>query len=94
MKNSQIKEEIYHASSDTLVDVISRIDNSINSALIFGHNPGLTYLYNTFTKDEIDNLPTCGIFRLKINATNWTDIDTTNTSADRLMYPKLLNLHD
>ena len=84
-----IKDEIYHATLDTLMETITDLSPSVNIACIIGHNPGMTYLYNQFSSKLLDNLPTCGIFCLKISAENWSDMDTSNTIADHLIYPKL-----
>ena len=84
----EINDRVYHAWSDTLIDVVSKISNDVRSALIFGHNPGFTSVFNHFSQDYLDNLPTCGIFQLKIDVP-WEQIDKTNTQTGLLIYPKL-----
>ncbi len=81
-------DRLYHASVYDIIDVVQAIDSDHNTAIIFGHNPGFTRLYNMFAKDSLDNLPTCGIFELLIDGP-WNDLDSTNTNVGNLLYPKL-----
>jgi len=81
-------DKIYHASVDTLLDVILEIEPSVQSAMIFGHNPGFTGVYDHFAKEYIDNIPTCGIFQVKVDG-EWADADTTNSCIGHLLYPNM-----
>ena len=81
-------KQIYHAWTDTLIEIINSLDDEINSVLVFGHNPGFTYLFNHFSDEYLDNLPTCGIFGL-LCSSSWSDLDTTNTTVNLLLYPKM-----
>lgn len=87
-KETQTLGHVYHAAEETLVDVIHDIDPSHGTALIFGHNPGFSMIHDRFSDDYIDNLPTCGVFELRIDS-EWADADTTNTTVGHLIYPKL-----
>ena len=88
-KNLALNESIYEASLDDLLNVICDLDDEYSTVMIFGHNPSLTSLYNHFSDDYIVNLPTCGIFGLSSVSLAWSDIDTTNTTVDFLIYPKM-----
>ena len=81
-------DHLYHAGPDEILEVLYGIDRSIDTVVLFGHNPGFTYMHNRYADDLLDNLPTCGIFRLRIEA-DWPDMDTTNTSAGDVIYPKM-----
>ena len=87
-EQTQTLNQVYHASHETLLDVLHNIDPSFETALIFGHNPGFTMIYDHFATKFLDNLPTCGIFELRIDTT-WANADTTNTTVGLLIYPKL-----
>ena len=90
IKSKQVDtiQDVYHASEQTLLGVMHGINPECQSALIFGHNPGFSLVYDYFSDDYIDNLPTCGIFELRIDG-EWIDSDTTNTTVGHLLYPKL-----
>lgn len=89
LKSIDIVDKIYHASERTLMEVIHELPIEYSSAMVFGHNPGFTFLHNEFAAQGIDNLPTCGIFELVSTALSWADIDSTNTEVGFLIYPKM-----
>jgi len=81
-------DRIYHAPYQDLLEVIQDISEEITTAMLIGHNPGSTDLYNHFASEYLDNLPTCGIFVLEIDG-QWIDTDQQNTVARGLIYPKM-----
>lgn len=85
----RIVDRLYHASTKDIADVIAMLDDSINDALLIGHNPGLTSFFNIYASQKIDNLPTCGLYRIRISANHWSDMDTTNAKVDFYKYPKM-----
>lgn len=66
-------EELYLAGPDTFTDVISKTDEKFDNIAIFSHNNGITDFANTLTTARIDEIPTCGIFAIKVNAKSWKD---------------------
>lgn len=62
---------IYEASPDTLLDLVRRLPSSFCEVFLVGHNPGLTILANQLTLHPIDNLPTCAVFRMRLEDDNW-----------------------
>lgn len=80
---------LYHAPEDTYLSVCYGIDDSINSVMLFGHNPGITYLANSVTDDYIDNVPTCGVLIIDASIDNWTDLDFSNCKLIDFLYPKM-----
>lgn len=87
--NEYIKEpRIYSAYLDDILDLILEIPDKYSSAILFGHNPTFTEVYNHFSKDYLDNLPTCGFFGMTSTASFWQDVDHNNTTIDFLMMPK------
>ncbi len=83
-----IRESVYHAWVDTLIAEVTKIEDHVETAFIFGHNPGYTSVYNKFSSDRLDNLPTCGIFEL-ICSKKWSDFSPSNVSTGLLMFPKM-----
>jgi len=82
------KEKIYHAWVDTLVEVITEISDDVYTAIIFGHNPGFTGVFNLYSKDTLDNLPTCGIFELVVEG-SWSSASVQTVTTGHLLYPKM-----
>jgi len=61
-------DELYHASEQTLLEVVHAIHPKHNVAVIFGHNPGLTGFVNSISNLSTDNIPTCGIVMLQLSS--------------------------
>lgn len=87
-KAIQIEEDVYHASEDILLQVINRCDNLWKTIMIIGHNPGFTDFANSIANQNIDNIPTCGIFGCTFKTNNWTDINFGMGEKILFDYPK------
>lgn len=89
IKNENIlwDDNLYLASSSTLIKKLKQLDNHINTVFLVGHNPGLTELHNFLCKEEIDNIPTCGVVSLKTDK-NWSEISSEDFKLDFFEYPK------
>lgn len=91
IKDVVIEDCLYHASSDTIHDVIRSLDNRHNSAAIFTHNPGVTDFVNGLvTGITIDNMPTCGVFCVEANIHDWKDFKNAEKKLKFFEYPKLV----
>ncbi|MCG8410704.1 MAG: histidine phosphatase family protein [Bacteroidales bacterium] len=66
-----LNSDFYMADYTSIIQFISRLYNSVNSVLIFGHNPTFTYLANMFLPDSISNLPTAGVVSLNFETNSW-----------------------
>ncbi|MCL6494623.1 MAG: histidine phosphatase family protein [Ignavibacterium sp.] len=80
-------DNLYLASYITLLKKLKQLNNNINTIFLVGHNPGLTDLHNFLCKEEIDNIPTCGVVGLKTDK-NWGDISSKAFELDFFEYPK------
>ena len=65
-------ERHYHASSQELRELIQEVNDEHECIMIFGHNPGLTYLINELCNFNLDNLPTCAICGIEFNISSWS----------------------
>lgn len=64
-------EELYLASSPMFIRILSQLPPEVNTVAIVSHNNGLTDFANELTNTRIDNIPTCGIFAVKVNIEDW-----------------------
>lgn len=71
----EIREEIYHASTKDLLNLVYRLDDAYDSVMLFGHNPTITDFVNKCIDHRIDNVPTTGVACLKFSADSWNEID-------------------
>ena len=90
---SDIREEerLYHASTGTIKTLLSRVADEHDTVMIFGHNPGLTYLIHEVSDFDLDNLPTCAVCGIEFEMESWKDIQTTRGSKFYYDYPKSKN---
>ncbi len=70
----QIEEALYHATEEEVLDLIWEQDDYLDGLMLFGHNPGLTYLVNDLSDLDLDNLPTCGVVILQFDVKSWVQI--------------------
>lgn len=81
------EKSIYEAPLANLLKVISSIPNQCNSAVLFGHNFGVSLLVNHLTDDYVQ-MPTCAIVTIELNIDQW---EMLSEGIGRLMdydYPK------
>ncbi len=71
-KDIMVKDRLYGAGVDELLDVIRNADESVATLMLFGHNPGLTELANHLGPRPIPNLPTCGVLHLRFEVDTWS----------------------
>lgn len=81
-------ESLYLAVADVFFDVISKTPNEFISIAVFSHNPGITDFANLITNARIDNIPTCGIFAMKIKTDSWRDFKNAKKEFWFFDYPK------
>jgi phosphohistidine phosphatase len=72
---SRIKqnESIYGASASSLMDIISGFDDDWNRVIMFGHNPGFSYLVHELSGEYFE-MPTCGIAKITFDAETWVEV--------------------
>ena len=70
------KKRIYNASSREILDIISKLNNEINSVIVFGHNPGLHMLTEQLSSQNFNQFPTCAIAKITLNFTSWETINS------------------
>jgi len=82
------RKEIYEAYPEDLHQVVTSIDDKLNTVFLFGHNPGFTSYANRYATEYIPNMPTCSVVCLSSSATSWAKIDPSNTVVKEFHFPK------
>ena len=67
--------QLYEPSVKAFYEVIKKLDDEFENVAFFSHNPGVTAFANELTDTGIDNMPTCGVFAVKIDAKDWKDFE-------------------
>lgn len=85
----QIEDGLYHASEEDMLDLIQEQDDHVDCLMLFGHNPGMTYLVNDLSDMDLDNLPTCGVVVLKFDVYSWSEVGEIEAVSAELDFPKM-----
>ncbi len=85
----QAVRKLYHAYEPVFSDVISQLADNIETIALFAHNPGITDFVNQLCSTKIDDMPTCGIFAVKLDLVNWKDFRSAKKAFWFFDYPKL-----
>lgn len=80
--------KIYHATPEEVLEEIQLLSDELDKICIFGHNPTMTMLANDLGDQYIDNIPTCGIFKVQAAVNSWSEFDDTKTKLVKFIYPK------
>lgn len=88
LEKISINKKIYEASVKTLQGVVTDLPDDIETAFVFGHNPGFTKFFNQFSDAFADNIPTCGVISLSNDVLSWKDFLNTKVKNDYYLYPK------
>jgi phosphohistidine phosphatase len=81
-------DELYAAPADVFYEVISKFDDRHDTIALFSHNPGITDFANTLTEQKIDNIPTAGIFAVRLKTKHWADFRDAQKEFWFADYPK------
>ncbi|MBI3233023.1 MAG: histidine phosphatase family protein [Bacteroidetes bacterium] len=80
---------LYHAAPEVFYEVVTGLPDDLNTVAIFSHNPGITYFVNSLnTNTKIDNMPTCGIFAVSADVTDWAGFNKAKKEFLFFDYPK------
>lgn len=84
------KEELYLAAPSVFFEVIQGLDDDEDTIALFSHNEGITAFANQLTATQIDNIPTCGVFAVKIETDSWKEFSGAKKEFLFFDYPKAL----
>lgn len=90
LKKDDIKfiDELYLPPPSTFYKVITQLKNKFDTVAIFSHNDGITDFANQLTDTRIDNIPTCGVFAVKVDTDDWANFTEARKEFWFFDYPK------
>ncbi len=71
-KDIILREALYEAGDEDFFGAIESCKKKWDAIAVFSHNPGLTWFANGLTEVKTDNIPTCGVFAVKIDCPDWS----------------------
>lgn len=87
-KDITLEEKLYEAGQENFYDVVENLKNKWDHVAVFSHNPGITSFANLLTETRIDDMPTCSVFAVKIEAKEWKDFRDAKKEFLFFDYPK------
>lgn len=89
LKRFKLDAEIYESTASNLVTIVQQQDETYNSLMLFGHNPGFTEACNRLSENLLlDNIPTCGIVSLTFDVQLWCEIVYKTGKLNYYQFPK------
>jgi len=86
----EIDHDIYAASVNQLIMLISQFNPDYQTVCLVGHNPEITNLSYYLTNEYIDNVPTCGIVHIELDINDWQQIGEGTGAQLLFITPKML----
>lgn len=65
------EEGIYEASARRLLEIVSKVEETANTVVLVGHNPGFEELLTALTSEERD-LPTASLACIELSVEKWS----------------------
>jgi phosphohistidine phosphatase len=87
-KNLLTMPALYEASVEIFLEVVREIKDKSNTVVLFAHNPGITDFINLLECYPVYDMPTCGVFALKIKSKKWQDVKDAEKEFLFFDYPK------
>jgi len=91
IENDSIRylDDLYCASTSTLVELIRKVDNDKNNIAIIAHNPGLEDLAAMLSNSN-EMLTTCSVLQIEFEIDNWKHLDKATGKQTMFINPKIL----
>ncbi len=67
----RMESALYHGSPIDIYEALEKVDASVESVFLFGHNPTITNFVNQSIDHVIDNVPTTGVACLSFDTDSW-----------------------
>ena len=62
---------IYEASTGDLLELVQKLDDSVDAAMLIGHNPSMTWLASMLSGVRIEGMPTCSVATIVRDTNRW-----------------------
>ena len=83
---------LYLASAREILTVVQQFDESVETAFLFGHNPGMHALVNRLAlSDPVDEFPTLAVGWLNLNIEFWGEAEFGCGTLTELLTPRTLD---
>ena len=81
-------KKLYHGMPEDYLAVLHELEDEINTAMLFGHNPGITHIANLIQPGVTDNIPTASVIIARCVVKTWEELDWRNCRLEKIAVPK------
>ena len=67
-------EALYESSPKHYLEAVNGLSENLNSVMIVGHNPSISYFAEFLTHEEIGSMPTCGVIGMTFENLTWAEV--------------------
>lgn len=71
-----------------LSTILSETGNTIDTIILFGHNPSFSDITNSLSKKGCDSMPKCGIAGISFNIKEWSDLKQGTGNLEYFIKPE------
>lgn len=82
-------DRLYMAGTHDFMNVIKECRDKYDTIMLFSHNYGITDFANYIGDSDIENIPTCGIVKIRLDFRNWEDVKKEKGKTEYFIYPKM-----
>ena len=83
----KLDERVYEASPQTLLYVVSELDDRYDSAMVVGHNPGMEGFIRVLSGKE-ESMPTAALAVIDLKIDKWSSIEPASGKLKTIVRPK------
>lgn len=88
-KDNLIRDsELYDASVESFLNLITSLNDDYNKIMLVSHNPVITIISNKLSNSSIVNMPTCSLALIEFKITFWKDVKLNSGKLVAFEYPK------
>ena len=70
----KVEEDLYESSPKHYLIALSKVSDNMDSVMIVGHNPSISYLAEYLTGEEIGSMPTCAVIGMTFDNFTWAEV--------------------
>lgn len=88
-KNIRVKKEMFEAEKPEIVRIVHRLDDSLNTVMLVGHDPAMSALLHHLVTTDVYNLKAASYAVLEINADRWMETAFGKVTLAHLDVPEV-----
>ena len=69
-----VLESLYESSPKHYLEVVNGLSEDLDSVMIVGHNPSISYFAEFLTHEEIGSMPTCSVIGMTFEDLKWAGV--------------------